>query len=300
MSDIDPHDFRCGSIAIVGRPNVGKSTLLNHLVGQKVSITSSKAQTTRHRITGILTDVTTQFLFLDTPGFQKTHQNALNRVLNRTVANTASDADVIVFAVEAMRYTDADALVLRALPAEAKVILAVTKIDREKEKARLLPWLAEMQARYPFVAVVPLSVKNAATLTELKRAIRPQLPVQPAIFAVDEMTDKSERFIASEFIREKVFRQLGDELPYSVNVLIEQFVIEGTMRRIHATIVVEKQSQKAIIIGEKGERLKRIGTDARKEMEVTFGSKVYLELWVRVKKGWADDDAMVKQYGYQT
>ncbi len=300
MNEMNLENFRCGSIAIVGRPNVGKSTLLNHLVGQKVSITSSKAQTTRHRITGILTDEATQFLFLDTPGFQKTHQNALNRVLNRTVANTASDADVIVFAVEAMRYTDADATVLSALPADAKVILAVTKIDREKEKSRLLPWLAEMQARHAFVAVVPLSVKNAATLVELKRAIRPHLPEQPAIFAVDEMTDKSERFIASEFIREKVFRQLGDELPYSVNVVVEQFAIEGTLRRIHATIVVEKQSQKAIIIGEKGERLKRIGTDARKEMEVTFGSKVYLELWVRVKKGWADDDAMIKQYGYQT
>jgi len=303
MNEINPEHFRCGSIAIVGRPNVGKSTLLNHLVGQKVSITSNKAQTTRHRITGILTDANTQYLFLDTPGFQKTHQNALNRVLNRTVANTASDADVIVFAVEAMRYTDADATVLKSLPAEAKVILAVTKIDRETvkaDKSRLMTWLAEMQARHAFTAVVPLSVKNAATLTELKRAIRPHLPEQAAIFGADDMTDKSERFIASEFIREKVFRQLGDELPYSVNVVIEQFQLDGTMRRIHATIVVEKQSQKAIIIGEKGERLKRIGTDARKEMEGIFGNKVYLELWVRVKKGWAADDAMVKQYGYQT
>ena len=179
------------------------------------------------------------------------------------------------------------------------MILAVTKIDREKEKGRLLPFLAEMQDIYAFAAVVPLSVKKAATLIELKRAIRPHLPEQPAIFAAEELTDKSERFLAAEFIREKVFRQLGDELPYSVNVMIEQFAIEGTMRRIHATIVVEKQSQKAIIIGEKGERLKRIGTDARKDMETTFGNKVYLELWVRVKKGWADDEAMVKQYGYQ-
>ena len=292
--------FRCGSVAIVGRPNVGKSTLLNHLVGQKVSITSSKAQTTRHRITGILSDESTQFLFLDTPGFQKVHQNALNRVLNKTVANTANDADVVVFAVEAMRWTDADAMVLKSLPETATVILAVTKIDREKEKERLLPWLAEMQARRIFAAVVPVSVKNAATLVELKRAIRPRLPAQPAIFDVESLTDKSERFIAAEFIREKVFRQLGDELPYSVNVLIEDFKLEGTLRRIHATIVVEKQSQKAIIIGEKGERLKRIGTDARKDMETMFDGKVYLELWVRVKKGWADDEAMVKQYGYQS
>ena len=291
--------FRCGSVAIVGRPNVGKSTLLNHLVGQKVSITSSKAQTTRHRITGILTDADTQFLFLDTPGFQKTHMNALNRILNRTVASTANDADVVVFAVEAMRYTDADVAVLKSLPEGTKVILAVTKIDRDKEKGRLLPFLAEMQDRYAFAAVVPLSVKKAATLVELKRAIRPHQPEQPAIYSAEELTDKSERFLAAEFIREKVFRQLGDELPYSVNVVVEQFAVEGTMRRIHATIVVEKQSQKAIIIGEKGERLKRIGTDARKEMEATFGNKVYLELWVRVKKGWADDEAMVKQYGYQ-
>lgn len=240
------------------------------------------------------------FLFLDTPGFQKIHQNALNRVLNKTVANTANDADVIVFAVEAMRWTDADQAVLKSLPESATVILAVTKIDREKEKERLLPWLAEMQLRRSFAAVVPVSVKNAATLVELKRAIRPHLPRQPALYDVDTLTDKSERFIAAEFIREKIFRQLGDELPYSVNVVIEDFKLEGTMRRIHATIVIEKQSQKAIIIGEKGERLKRIGTDARKEMEAMFGSKVYLELWVRVKKGWADDEAMVKQYGYQS
>ena len=292
-------NFHCGSIAIVGRPNVGKSTLLNHLVGQKVSITSSKAQTTRHRITGILTEVDTQYLFIDTPGFQKAHLNALNRILNRTVASTANDADVVVFAVEAMRYTDADAAVLKSLPTGTRVILAVTKIDREKEKARLLPFLADMQNLFAFAAVVPVSVKNAATLVELKRAIRPLLPVQAALFAAEELTDKSERFLAAEFIREKVFRQLGDELPYSVNVVVEQFVIEGTMRRIHATIIVEKSSQKAIIIGEKGERLKRIGTDARKEMEATFGNKVYLELWVRIKKGWADDEAMVKQYGYQ-
>jgi GTPase len=303
MSNTGAAPFRCGSIAIVGRPNVGKSTLLNHLIGQKVSITSSKAQTTRHRITGVLTDDAAQYIFLDTPGFQKTHQNALNRVLNKTVANTANDADVIIFAVEAMRYGDADAAVLKALPSDATVILAVTKIDRAKEaadKARLLAWLAEMQSHRAFAATVPVSVKKAATLVALKGAIRPLLPEQPAIYDVEMFTDKSERFLAAEFIREKVFRQLGDELPYSVNVVIEDFKLEGTLRRIHATIVVEKQSQKAIIIGEKGERLKRIGTDARREMETTYGGKVYLELWVRVKKGWADDEALVKQYGYQS
>jgi GTPase len=299
-AEMDASVYRCGTVAIVGRPNVGKSTLLNHLIGQKVSITSNKAQTTRHRITGILTEAETQFLFLDTPGFQKVHQNALNRVLNRTVANTADDADVVVFCVEALRFEDADKLVLAALPKTAIVILAVTKADRAKEPAKMLPFLAELQSRFTFAAVVPVSVKKAQSLAELKRTIRPYLPAQAAVYSADEMTDMSERFLAAEFVREKVFRQLGDELPYSVSVLIEKFELEGTMRRIYATIVVEKQSQKAIIIGDKGERLKRIGTDARKEMEATFDGKVYLELWVRVKKGWADDDAMVKQYGYQT
>lgn len=292
-------EFHCGTIAIVGRPNVGKSTLLNHLVGQKVSITSDKAQTTRHRITGILSEANTQFIFLDTPGFQKAHQNALNRVLNRTVANTADDADVVVFAVEALRFSDADEAVLKALPVGANVILAVTKVDRAKDPARMLPFLADLQKRFDFAAVVPVSIKTAATLEQLKRVIRPMLPVQPAIYSDDELTDKSERFIAAEFIREKVFRQVGDELPYSVSVLIEKFEVEGALRRIFAAIVVERQTQKAMVIGAKGERLKRIGTDARRDMEATFGGKVYLELWVRVKKGWADDEALVKQYGYQ-
>lgn len=292
-------EFHCGTIAIVGRPNVGKSTLLNHLVGQKVSITSNKAQTTRHRITGILTDATTQFLFLDTPGFQKVHKNALNRVLNRTVANTADDADVVVFAVEALRFGDADEAVLKALPSSAKVVLVVTKSDRAKEPTRMLPFLADLQQRFAFTAVVPVSIKNPGSMEQLKRVIRPLLPSQPAIYSDDELTDKSERFIAAEFIREKVFRQVGDELPYSVSVMIEKFEVEGALRRIFATIVVEKQTQKAMIIGEKGERLKRIGTDARRDMEAMFDGKVYLELWVRVKKGWADDEALVKQYGYQ-
>lgn len=297
-SAADDSEFRCGTVAIVGRPNVGKSTLMNHLVGQKVSITSSKAQTTRHRITGILTDEHTQFLMLDTPGFQRAHQNALNRVLNRTVSNTAQDADVVVFCVEALRYEEADAAVLAALPKASRVVLAITKADRVKEKGRLLDFLKQMQDVHDFAAMVPVTVKNAATLNALKKAIRLGLPAQPPVFEAEEFTDKSERFMAAEFVREKVFRQLGEELPYSVNVVIEKFELDGALRRILATIIVEKQSQKAIIIGEKGERLKRIGTDARKEMEATFGGKVYLELWVRVKKGWADDEALVRQYGY--
>ena len=292
-------EFRCGSVAIVGRPNVGKSTLLNHLVGQKVSITSNKAQTTRHRITGILTEADTQFLFLDTPGFQKSHESALNRVLNRTVGQALSDADVVVFLVEATRFGDADGLVLQQVQNAKHVVLAVSKCDKIREKAKLFAFLQEMHARAGFAAIVPVSVKQKQSLTELKKVLRGLLPVAPAVFGPDDFTDRSERFMATEFIREKVFRQLGDELPYAANVMLDKFEEVGNLRRIFASIVVEKASQKAILIGEKGERLKRIGTDARKDMEETFGCKVYLELWVRVKKGWADDDALVRQYGYE-
>ena len=292
-------DFRCGTIAVVGRPNVGKSTLLNHLVGQKVSITSKKAQTTRHRITGILTDDKAQYLFLDTPGFQKTHENALNSILNRTVGQAVEDADVVVFLVEALKFSPADEIVLTALGKDRPVILALSKIDRVSDRQKILAFLTEMNSRFAFAALVPVSVKTLSTLSELKRAIRQFLPVAPAVYSADEFTDRSERFMAAEFIREKVFRQLGEELPYSVNVMVEKYEQEGDLRRIFATIVVEKSSQKAILIGAKGERLKRIGTDARKEMEGTFGGRVYLELFVRIKKGWSDDKSLLRQYGYE-
>jgi len=291
--------FKCGTVAIVGRPNVGKSTLLNHLVGEKVSITSNKAQTTRHRITGILTEDDAQFLFVDTPGLQKKHDNSLNRVLNRTVGQAISDADVVVFLIEAGQFSEADEVVLKQLSDPGRVVLAVSKCDKIKEKSRLMTFLTEVHKKGEFCAIVPVSVKQKQSLDELKKVIRGMLPIAPAVFGPDEFTDRSERFMAAEFIREKVFRQLGDELPYAVNVMIEKYEEIGALRRIFAAIVVEKASQKAILIGEKGERLKRIGTDARKEMEEAFGCKVYLELWVRVKKGWADDDALVRQYGYE-
>ena len=291
--------FRCGTVAIVGRPNVGKSTLLNHLIGQKVSITSNKAQTTRHRITGILTDEQAQFVFLDTPGFQKTHDSALNRVLNRTVSQAVSDADVALFMVEALRFSVADETVLKQLSEFRTVLLLVSKCDKVKEKSKLMGFLKEMQTKAEFAAIVPVSVKQKKSLDELKKVIRGYLPEGPPLFGAEEFTDRSERFMATEFIREKVFRQLGDELPYAANVIIDKYEEVGKLRRVFASIVVEKASQKAILIGEKGERLKRIGTDARKDMETTFGGKVYLELWVRVKKGWADDDALVRQYGYE-
>ena len=291
--------FRCGDIAIAGRPNADKSTLLNHLVGQKVSITSRRAQTTRHRVIGILTEADAQFVFLDTPGLQNTQRNALNRVLNRTASQAAKEADVVLFLVEAGRWRDEDETALRLVTGARQVVLVVTKCDLAKDRSKLMNFLATLPARGDFTAIVPVSVKEPKSLKALKSAIRELLPEGEPRFESEEFTDRSERFMAAEFVREKVFRQLGDELPYATSVVIEKFELDGSMRRIAATIVVEKASQRAILIGEKGERLKRIGTDARKDMETTFGSKVFLELWVRVKKGWSDDAALVRQYGYE-
>ena len=289
----------CGTIAIVGRPNVGKSTLLNHLIGVKLSITSRKPQTTRHRISGVLTEGDTQFIFLDTPGFQGEHKNALNKLLNRTVGNALDEADVAVMVVESLVFDERDERVLKLLPKDKPVILAVNKVDRLEDKNRLLPFVKEMEARFAFAAMVPLSAKQRLRLDVLKQAITEFLPEQQHLFEQDDFTDKPERFLAAEFIREKVFRYVGDELPYSASVLIEQYEQEGRLRRIHAAIVVEKESQKAILIGKGGEKLKQIGTEARQDLEKLLDAKIYLELWVRVKKGWADDDRMVRQYGYE-
>lgn len=292
-------DFRCGKVAIVGRPNVGKSTLMNHLIGVKLAITSRKPQTTRHRIAGVVTTTDTQFIFLDTPGFQENHRNALNRMLNRTVTQATEEADVVVFLVEGLTFDERDEKVLKLLPAHRPVILGVNKVDRIEDKTRLLPHLAEIEKRFPFVAVVPLSAKQGHNLDALKRALREHLPEQAAMYAADDFTDKSERFLVAEFIREKVFRYVGDELPYSASVVIEQYKEEGKLHRIHAAIVVEKASQRAILIGRGGEKLKQIGTEARLDLEKLLGVKIYLELWVRVKKGWADDDRLIRQYGYE-
>lgn len=292
-------EFRCGKIAIVGRPNVGKSTLMNHLIGVKLAITSRKPQTTRHRIAGVVTTEDTQFIFLDTPGFQDGHKNALNRLLNRTVSQAAEEAEVVVFLVESLTFDERDEKVLKLLPTTRPVILGVNKIDRLEDKSRLLPHLAELEKRFPFTAVVPLSAKQGHNLDALKKALREHLPEQPAMYGADDFTDRSERFLVAEFIREKVFRYVGDELPYSASVVIEQYKEEGKLHRIHAAIVVEKASQRAILIGKGGEKLKQIGTEARLDLEKLLGVKIYLELWVRVKKGWADDDRLVRQYGYE-
>ncbi|MBL8510115.1 MAG: GTPase Era [Betaproteobacteria bacterium] len=295
--------YRCGTIAIIGRPNVGKSSLLNHLIGQKVSITSKKAQTTRHRITGICTEEDAQYLFLDTPGFQKTHENALNRQLNRTVTQAVADADVVIFVLEAGKFLPEDEIVQKALSAaispSTHLLLVVNKIDRILDKAKLLDFLSTVSQKHTYAAIVPTSIKSKQTLQQLKQAIKTFLPLAPPLFDADEITDKPERFMAAEFVREKVFRQIGEELPSSTSVIIEKYEQVGNLRRIFAAIVVDKGSQKAILIGAKGERIKRIGTDARKDMELTFGGKVYLELHVRVKKGWADNEAALRQYGYE-
>jgi len=292
-------EFRTGYIAIVGRPNVGKSTLLNHLIGQKVSITSRKAQTTRHRITGIRSDEGAQYIFVDTPGFQMQHQSALNRVMNRTVTQSLSDVDVALFVIEALRFDARDEKVLALLPRDHPVVLVINKIDTVGDKALLLPFIEKVSASFPFTAVIPVSAKKDEQLPDLLLEIQRHLPEGEPIYGEDEITDRSERFLAAEIVREKVFRLSGDEIPYSVSVEIEKFETVGNLRRIFAAIIVDKNSQKPILIGKKGEKLKEIGTQARLDMEKLFDGKVYLEVWVKVKGGWADDERAVKSLGYE-
>ncbi|MBI0410492.1 MAG: GTPase Era [Nitrosospira sp.] len=291
-------NYRTGFIAIIGRPNVGKSTLLNNLIGQKISITSKKAQTTRHRITGVLTDDASQFIFVDTPGFQNLHTNRLNSLMNRTVTQSIKDVDVVIFVIESLHFDERDRLVLKLLPTNRPVILVINKIDQLSEKSRLLPFLAKMAKEFTFTAMVPVSAQEKLQLPDLLSTIRPHLPVNQPLFESDEATDRSERFIAAELIREKLFRLTGEEIPYSTSITIDQFTTENDLRKIHACIIVDKSGHKAIIIGKGGEKLKMIGTQARKDMESIFGGKVYLEIWVKVKSGWADDAQMLKSLGY--
>ncbi len=290
--------FRCGTVAIVGRPNVGKSTLLNHILGLKLSITSRKAQTTRHRVLGIHTTEDTQYLFVDTPGFQQKHINALNRSLNRTVTQVLSDVDVVLFVIEPMHLGEADRKVLALLPNNQPVFLVVNKADLMGDKGNLLPLIQDFDLEFPFTGIIPVSAKKNLYLDELLSAVREHLPEQPAIYGDDELTDRNERFLAAEMLREKIFRLLGDEVPYSVAVEIEKFEQEGNLRRIHAAIIVDKESQKPMLIGKGGEKLKRISTEARQDMEKLFGGKVWLETWVKVKGGWADDERALKSLGY--
>jgi len=289
---------RCGLVAIVGRPNVGKSTLLNALVGQKISITSNKAQTTRHRITGIRTLGGSQFIFVDTPGFQLKHAAALNRNLNRTVLSSLSDVDVVLFVVEAGRFGQPDAKVLSLLPAGKPAVLVANKLDALPRRQDVLPWLKTMQERHAFAEFVPMSATREADVERLFKIIEPYLPQQPWLHEEDALTDRNDRFLASEIVREKLFRLTGDELPYTSTVVIEKFEEEGNLRRISAAIVVEREAHKGMIIGEGGERLKRIGSEARQELERLMDAKVFLEIWVKVRSGWADDEAHLRSYGY--
>ena len=297
---------RCGLIAIVGKPNVGKSTLLNALVGQKISITSRKAQTTRHRITGMHTVGPTQFVFVDTPGFQTLHGNALNKSLNKTVVGAVADVDLILFVVEAGSFTPADARVLALLGKNIPTLLIANKLDNVHRRGDIAPWLQTMQYKHSFAEFVPMSAKNAKDIGRLLDICAKYLPEQAWWYAADELTDRSERFMASEMVREKLFRLTGDELPYTSTVIIDKFEEEAPSRkgqkrllRIAATIVVERDGHKAMVIGDKGERIKRIGMETRVELEKLLDCKVFIEMWVKVRSGWADDEARVRSFGYE-
>jgi GTP-binding protein Era len=292
-------EFRTGTVAIVGRPNVGKSTLLNALVGAHVAITSRKPQTTRHRLLGIHTDERSQVLFVDTPGFQTRHANALNRTMNRTVGQVAREVDAVLFVIEAHGWDERDDPVLALIPPKAPVVLALNKVDKVRDRARVAATLVDASKRRDFAALVPVSAAKGTQLRALVGEIRKLLPAGPPAYAPDEITDRPERFLAAELVRERIFRLLGDELPYSTAVDVEKFEVEGNLRRIAATIYVDKPGHKAIVIGEKGATLKRIGTEARHAMEALFGSKVFLETHVRVKSGWADNEAALRLLGYR-
>jgi GTPase len=319
--------FKCGTIALVGRPNMGKSTLLNALVGQKISITSRKAQTTRYRIAGVQTRDSAQFIFIDTPGFQTRVMNTLNQTLNRTVTSTLNDVDVICFIVEAGYWGADDAKVLRLLPSDKPVLLIANKLDlfashfeipQDRDTA-LFEFMGMMGQTWgeitaqtkgfesesissplgEFAEIIPMSGKNKDDIGRLLDIIEEHLPEGVAIYDAETLTDRSERFMAAEILREKVFRYTGDELPYASSVVIDQFKLDGKMRRIAATILVDRDSHKAMIIGQKGERLKKISTEARLDMEKLFDGKVFLETWVKVKRGWADDLAELRAQGLE-
>jgi GTPase len=282
---------RCGFIAIVGRPNVGKSTLLNHLLQQKISITSRKPQTTRHRITGIKTEDNIQFVYVDTPGLHKDQKKALNRAMNATVAEVLKDVDVVLFVVERLVFNEEDEMVLKALEnVKVPVLLLVNKCDQIPNRERLLPHLQKLAAMRDFAEIIPLAVLTGHNLETVEECVARYLPEGPFMFPDDQVTDRSSRFLAAELIREKITRQLGDELPYEVMVEIEKFEQIGHVLHIHGLILVDKAGQKQIIIGKDGERLKSIGKAARLDMETAFDSKVMLNLWVKVKSGWADDE----------
>jgi len=295
----DASSPRCGLVAIVGKPNVGKSTLLNYLIGQKLSITSRKPQTTRHRLLGIKTVGNTQIIFVDTPGLHCGQDKAINRYMNKTVHNVVRDVDLILFVVDRLKWNEEDELVLRQIRhTETPVMLVINKVDLIEDKSILLPHINEMQSLYPFAEIFPLSALKEHNIEDLEKAIAARLPENPFYYPEDQITDRNARFLAAEFIREKITRQIGDELPYEATVEIEEFRHDGKVIHISALILVEKPGQKRIIIGDGGSRLKLIGTEARKDIEHLLDSKVMLNLWVKVKSGWSDDERALKSLGY--
>lgn len=290
---------RCGTIGIAGRPNTGKSSLLNRLVGEKLSIVSPKPQTTRHLVTGILTRPDCQYVFVDAPGQQSGARSVLHRRLNRRATQAARDADVALLLVEAGRFTAEDRAVLDAIPASQKVVAVVNKVDLVKRHADLIPFLERLAQSRDFAAIVPVSAKTGRNVPALLEALREALPEGPAAYPPDQITDRDERFFAAELLREKLFQEMGEELPYRCEVVIDSFKQEGRLRRIEATILVERDSQKAIVVGAGGARLKKMATAARKDMEKLFGGKVYLGTWVKVRKAWTDDARVLRQLGYE-
>jgi GTP-binding protein Era len=290
---------RCGTIGIAGRPNTGKSSLLNRLVGEKVSIVSAKPQTTRHLVTGILTRPDCQYVFVDAPGQQAGAKSTLHRRLNRRATEAARDADVALFVLEALRFTPEDRAALDKIPAEQRVVAAVNKIDLVKNPSSLIPYLDRLGKTRDFAAIVPVSAKTGKNIERLLAALRAALPEAPAMYPPDQLTDRDERFFAAELLREKIFEEMGQEVPYRCEVVVDSFKEEGRLRRIEATILVERESQKPIVLGPRGERLKRMASAARKDMEKLFGGKVYLGAWVKVRKAWTDDARVLRQLGYE-
>lgn len=299
MTDAPQTPHRSGYVAIVGRPNVGKSTLLNRLIGHKLSITSRRAQTTRHRILGVLTRPDAQLLFIDSPGHQVRAGAALDRLLNRTARQVAIDADVVVMVCDAHGWTDADRALVRQLPPDRPTILAINKVDAIRDRARLLGLVHAATADRGFDEVVPLSARTGRQVALLADLCAARLPEGPAILGEDALTDRSERFFAAELIREKLFRLLGDELPYESTVVVDTYEELPRLRRIHATIVVAREAHRPIVLGAGGERIRRIATEARLDLERMLGMKVYLELFVKIRGGWADDEASLRAYGYE-
>jgi len=290
---------RCGTVALVGRPNTGKSSLLNRLVGEKLSIVSARPQTTRHLITGILTRPGCQYVFIDAPGNPPRLKSVLHKALNRRVGEAASQADVVLFVVEALRFGPEDHAALERIPAGQNVVAVVNKVDTVRRRAELIPFLERLSKTRDFAALVPVSAKTGKNLPELLRVIADALPAGPAAYPEDQLTDRDERFFAAEALREKLFETLAEELPYRCEVTIDSFKEEGRLRRIEATILVERDSQKAIILGKGGERLKAMATAARKDLERLFEGKVYLGVWVKVRRAWTDDARVLRQLGYE-